>query len=72
VRAGGCGVVVAPGEPEALARVIEELAGDPERRARLGAEGRAFVRRHFARGPLLDAFETQLGALAKRGRAGAG
>jgi len=41
VRAGETGVFVERGDPEALARAIVELVEDPERRARLGAAGRA-------------------------------
>jgi len=36
----GCGVVVPPGDPVALAAVIGQLADDPAHRERLGAAGR--------------------------------
>lgn len=43
------GVVVEPENPKALADALVELAGDPERRARLGAAGRGAVERSFGR-----------------------
>jgi len=39
--AGGAGVIVPEGEPVALAAALRDLAGDPARRARIGAAGRA-------------------------------
>ncbi|MCA8958745.1 MAG: glycosyltransferase [Planctomycetes bacterium] len=44
----GCGRVVAPGEVWALTRAIEELATDPEQRARLGAAARARLCSHYS------------------------
>jgi glycosyltransferase involved in cell wall biosynthesis len=43
VRAGECGLVVPVGDADALARAVAELAGDPERRNRLGAAGARLV-----------------------------
>jgi glycosyltransferase involved in cell wall biosynthesis len=43
VRDGVTGVVVAPGDPLALARAINRLLGDEQLRARLGAAGRKAV-----------------------------
>ncbi len=40
---GATGLLVPPREPELLADAIERLLDDPERRARLGAAGRALV-----------------------------
>lgn len=40
-RDGTCGVLVPPGEPVALARAIEALLDDPERRAAMGIAARA-------------------------------
>ena len=37
------GVMVAPGDPAALAAALEDLVGDPERAERIGAAGRARV-----------------------------
>ncbi len=47
-RSGG-GVAVAPGNAEALAAAILQLAGDPALRTALGAAGRTFVEREFDR-----------------------
>ncbi|MDA1000647.1 MAG: glycosyltransferase family 4 protein [bacterium] len=40
---GGAGVVVPPGDPEALAAAIEEMLADPERRRRMGESGKKYV-----------------------------
>src|SRR5919109_1528507 len=49
VEAAGCGVVVAPEDPVALAAAIERLAADPEGARRMGERGRAYVVEHFSR-----------------------
>lgn len=66
VGAGECGVVVAPDQPDALAQAIVALAADPQRRAALGEQGRAYVMKNFARGPRLNSFEASLSAQAAR------
>ena len=48
VRDGETGLLVPPHDPDALARALLQLCGDPERRARLGAAGAARVQSHFA------------------------
>jgi glycosyltransferase involved in cell wall biosynthesis len=45
-------VVVPPGDAVALAGAIRELAADPERRAALAGQGRAYVERFFDRAEL--------------------
>lgn len=45
----GAGVFVPPGDAAALADALRGLAADPERRARLGLAGRAFVVQHYRR-----------------------
>jgi len=44
---GLSGLCVAPGDARALARALNELLGDPERRRAMGAAGREFVAEHF-------------------------
>lgn len=56
------GVVVAPGEADALAAAITKLAGDAEERARLGAAGRQFARAVLSRAVVLRDFEATLAA----------
>ncbi len=41
---GETGLIVPPGDPEALAHALAELLADPERRARLGAAGQTRAR----------------------------
>jgi glycosyltransferase involved in cell wall biosynthesis len=56
----GCAVVVPPGDPEAIAAAVRELAGDPERRLELGARGRAFVEGLETREQLAEQFAEAL------------
>ena len=49
VEKSGGGAVVPPEDPAALAAVIRDLARDRERRMKLGAAGRSWVERGFAR-----------------------
>jgi glycosyltransferase involved in cell wall biosynthesis len=49
VEAEQCGLVVAPEDPRALAEALAALAGDPARRAAMGAAGRAAAEREFGR-----------------------
>jgi glycosyltransferase involved in cell wall biosynthesis len=54
VRDGVDGYLVGVGQPAALAARLAELAGDPERRARMGAEGRARVMERYSVDRLVD------------------
>jgi glycosyltransferase involved in cell wall biosynthesis len=54
---GRTGRLVAPGDLQALARVLDELAGDPAQRERLGAAAAADVRARFAPERLARAVE---------------
>jgi glycosyltransferase involved in cell wall biosynthesis len=49
VEAEGCGVVVPPEDPHALAEALAALAADPARRAAMGAAGRRAAERDFGR-----------------------
>lgn len=48
VTSAEAGVVVPPESPAALAEAIHDLVRDPERAARLGANGRRYVEAHFS------------------------
>ncbi len=63
IRDGETGLVVAPGDPRALAAAIERLLGDPALHARLGASGRAALSGHTY-AAMADAFGV---ALARAG-----
>jgi glycosyltransferase involved in cell wall biosynthesis len=43
----GCGVLVPPRRPRALARALKDLLGDPDKRAQLGAEGARRARQRY-------------------------
>lgn len=66
IEATGAGLVVEPESPRALAEALRALAADPERRARLGAAGRAAVEREFGRDAWLDRWQALLAGCAKR------
>lgn len=44
---GKTAILVPPGDPEVLAKAIEELANNPEKRHKMGEEGRKRVKEHF-------------------------
>ena len=46
-RARRTGVLVEPGDPDALAAAIKSLLADPERCARMGAAASEHIRREF-------------------------
>jgi glycosyltransferase involved in cell wall biosynthesis len=62
VRHGETGLVVAPGDAQALGGAIRSLLDDPERRARLGAAGREAVAA-FSHEAAADAFGRALAAV---------
>ncbi|HEY8466686.1 MAG TPA: glycosyltransferase [Solirubrobacterales bacterium] len=65
-RRGEAGVLVPARDADALARALLELARDPERRAAMGARGRAEYERRFTRERMLAgirAVYAELGAL---------
>lgn len=59
--AGRFGIVVAPGDGEAFAAAITELAAAPERRAQFGAAGRAYAVENLDRESVLRAAFRSLG-----------
>lgn len=60
-----CGVRVQPGDAEALAKALSELADAPGERAALGAKGRQHALDHLSHTAVLTAFECQLRRVAK-------
>jgi hypothetical protein len=61
----GCGRLVAPGDAGALAAALEELLGDPELRARMGAAGRKEARRYDWTSVVEDVLEIYRRALGR-------
>jgi colanic acid biosynthesis glycosyl transferase WcaI len=59
-----CGLVVAPEDPRELARAMDKLAGDQAGRRRMGAAGRHFVERHFARDLILGVWDGLAGQVS--------
>jgi glycosyltransferase involved in cell wall biosynthesis len=72
VRSAGCielhqshGLPLLVGsDAEALAQVLHELAGDPHRRAELGAQGRRIVSESFSFDRVVDSYEHLYRSLA--------
>jgi glycosyltransferase involved in cell wall biosynthesis len=60
IEGAGAGLVVEPESPKDLALSLADLARDPDRRARLGAAGRAAAERQFGRGPWLERWRSLL------------
>jgi colanic acid biosynthesis glycosyl transferase WcaI len=66
VQAAGCGEVVEPESPEALAAALAVLSGDRHRRAAQGANGRRYVERHLGIDAVVGGFAQRLEKLVKR------
>lgn len=49
VEAAGCGIYVPPGNPDALARAIQQMAADRGEARRMGLAGREYLETHFSR-----------------------
>jgi glycosyltransferase involved in cell wall biosynthesis len=52
IEEAGAGVFVPPGDPEALAKTIQQFAADPANGKRMGQAGRKYLEQHFDR-PIL-------------------
>ena len=60
----GCGVVVPPGDPAALADALQRLAASPAESREMGAAARRLAERDFGRARLAEQFARSLEALA--------
>ncbi|MGH2581659.1 MAG: glycosyltransferase family 4 protein [Anaerolineales bacterium] len=71
IEDSGAGVFVEPGNPEALANAIKELANHPEQNRAMGKAGRAMVEKQFNRSKLAKYMQEILveAAMAARNRA---
>jgi len=65
-RREGCGVVVPPGDPEAMAEAVRRLAADPARAAEMGRRAREVAVRRFDRRRLVLDLERVLREAAGR------
>lgn len=61
---GGAGVVIPPGDPEALSASIEALLGDPERRRRMGESGKKYVLENYSLAHMIEETERLYGEVA--------
>jgi len=64
-REEGCGVVVPPDDPDAMAAAIRGLSADPARRREMSARGQALASARFDRRRLVVEFENVLRAAAR-------
>jgi putative colanic acid biosynthesis glycosyltransferase WcaI len=60
VQQAGAGVVVAPGDPAALAQAVLQLTGEPESARALGMRGREFVEENLQWSKLISAWLDQV------------
>jgi glycosyltransferase involved in cell wall biosynthesis len=65
------GLLVPPGDPDALAAALVRLARDPAERARMSAAGPARVRDAFSLDRMIDAYEALLAEVVEEHRKGA-
>lgn len=65
---GVTGLLVAPGDPDALAGRVQELLSEPARRKELGKQARVHAEQRFSQAVVLDAVEKLLTDVAGRQR----
>ena len=68
VRDSGCGIVVAPGDPKALADGVGRLLAAPDRLADLGKKGREYAEVHYDSKIVLKRWENLLTEVGGPGR----
>ncbi|MGI8785226.1 MAG: glycosyltransferase family 4 protein [Acidobacteriota bacterium] len=68
VRSTGCGTVVQPGSPEALARAVSDAKRNPSSRAAMGQSGRAHVVTHYGRGLISAQYDSLVREVARASR----
>jgi len=66
VRPGRTGLLVAPGDPTALARALRALADDPQAARRMGEAGRRDVAERFSIDRMIEELHRLYGRLASR------
>ena len=71
VEKTGGGLLVDPGDPDALATTLQQLLADPARRRMLGAAGAAGVRAHYTVGQMAERVEEIYRGLVRRQPVGA-
>lgn len=59
----GCGIIVPPGDADALARAIADLADDPARRTAVGTLGAERAAGRWSKTAVVDLFESRMQAL---------
>lgn len=67
VLRAGCGLVVQPDDPQALADAVLQLAGDAQLRQKLGANGRAYAEVHFTKRAVLEQYDLFFAEIAASG-----
>jgi glycosyltransferase involved in cell wall biosynthesis len=66
VEEAQAGVFVPPGDPEALAVAITQLASNPEKCNKMGVNGRKLIKMNFSRTELAERFTTLLESIRRR------
>lgn len=66
IREAGCGIVAHAGDATELAAAVRRLATDSQLAATLGANGRRYAERHFARPLCVSRYKELLRSLAER------
>ncbi len=56
VQESGCGILIPPGDPDAIAAALEELRGDPARAAEMGERGRKLAVDHYSLAAVADSY----------------